>query len=108
MDGGVIFAGMLADRPDDKFGASFIYARMSDRAHALDRDVIAFSGIAQPIRAYELTIELSYQAQIKPGWTMQPVFQYIVHPGGHVPDPVSPGLAIKSGALVGVRSTVAF
>ena len=55
-----------------------------------------------------MTIELSYQAQIKPGWTMQPLFQYIVHPGGHVPDPISPSLAIKSGALVGVRSTVAF
>ena len=108
LDGGVVFAGMLPDRPDDKFGASFIYARMSDRARALDRDLIAFSGIAQPVRAYEMTIELSYQAQIKPGWTMQPVFQYIIHPGGHVPDPISPSLAIKSGALLGVRSTVAF
>lgn len=108
LDGGVVFAGMLADRPDDRFGASFIYAMMSDRARALDCDLIAFSGVAQPIRAYEMTIELSYQAQIKPGWTVQPTFQYIVHPGGHVPDPVSPGLAIKSGALFGVRSTVAF
>ncbi|WP_291867485.1 carbohydrate porin [Bradyrhizobium sp.] len=108
LDGGVVFAGMLADRPNDKFGASVIYARISDRARALDRDLIAFSGIAQPIRAYEMTIELSYQAEIKPGWTMQPTFQYIVHPGGHVPHPVSPGVAIKSGALFGVRSTVAF
>jgi porin len=108
LDGGVVFAGMVPHRPDDKFGASFIYARMSDWARALDRDLIAFSGIAQPIRAYEMTIELSYQAQIKPGWTMQPLFQYIVHPGGHVPDPISPSLAIKSGALLGVRSTVAF
>ena len=108
LDGGVVFAGMLPARPDDKFGASFIYARMSDWARALDYDLIAFAGVAHPIRAYEMTIELSYQAQIKPGWTMQPVFQYIIHPGGHVPDPISPNLAIKSGALVGVRSTVAF
>ena len=99
---------MVPQRPDDKFGASFIYAKMSDWARALDRDLIDFSGVAQPIRAYEMTIELSYQAQIKPGWTMQPVFQYIVHPGGHVPDPVAASAAIKSGALVGVRSTVAF
>lgn len=108
LDGGIVFAGMIPTRPDDRFGASFIYARMSDRARALDRDAIAFSGIAQPVRDYEMTIELSYQAQIKPGWTVQPVFQYIIHPGGHVPDPVSPNAAIKSGALVGVRSTVAF
>lgn len=108
LDGGVVFAGMVPHRPDDKFGASFIYARMSDWAHALDRDVIAFSGVAQPIRSFEMTIELSYQAQIKPGWIMQPLFQYIIHPGGHVPDPVTPSLAIRSGALLGVRSTVAF
>ncbi|MES2196449.1 MAG: carbohydrate porin [Pseudomonadota bacterium] len=107
-DGGVVFSGMLPARPDDKFGASFIYARISDWARALDRDVIAFSGIAQPVRDYELTVELSYQAQIKPGWTLQPVFQYIVHPGGHVPDPIFPSAAIRSGALLGVRSTVAF
>lgn len=108
LDGGVVFAGMVPQRPDDKFGASFIYARMSDRARALDRDLIAFSGIVQPVRNYEMTIELSYQAQIRPGWTMQPVLQYIIHPGGHVPDPISPSAAIKSGALLGVRSTVAF
>ena len=108
MDGGVVFSGMIPQRPDDKFGASFIYARISDWARSLDRDTIAFSGITQPIRAYEMTIELSYQAQLKPGWTMQPVFQYIIHPGGHVPDPISPNLAIRSGALVGVRSTLAF
>lgn len=107
-DGGVVFSGMLPTRPDDRFGASFIYARMSDGARAIDRDVIAFSGVAQPIRAYEMTIELSYQAQVKPGWILQPLFQYIIHPGGHVPDPVFPERAIKSGALLGVRSTVAF
>ncbi len=108
LDGGVVFAGMIPHRPDDRFGASFIYARISDWARALDRDLVAFTGVAQPIRAYELTVELSYQAQIKPGWTMQPVFQYIVHPGGHVPDPIAPSATIKSGALLGVRSTVAF
>jgi porin len=108
LDGGVVFSGMLPARLDDKFGASFIYARISDWARARDRDLIAFSGVVQPIRAYELTVELSYQALIKPGWTMQPIFQYIVHPGGHVPHPISPNLAIRNGALLGVRSTVAF
>jgi len=106
LDGGVVFAGMLPRRPDDRFGASFIYAEMSNRARAFDRDMVAFTGQDRPIRNYELTFDLTYLAQIKPGWTIQPVFQYVINPGGRVPDPVSPSLPIKGGAVIGVRSTI--
>jgi porin len=99
---------MIAGRPDDKFGASFIYANISDRARGLDHDVIVHSGIGHPVRNYEMTIELSYQAQIKPGWTLQPTFQYVIHPGGHITDPNAPGRAIKDGAIFGLRTTVAY
>ena len=37
-----------------------------------------------------MTVELSYQAQIKAGWTVQPTFQYVTHPGGHTADPDRP------------------
>ncbi len=107
-DTGIVFAGMLPGRPDDKFGASVIYARISDQARALDRDSIALSGELQPVRDYEMLIEVSYQAQIRPGWTVQPVFQYLFHPGGNVPDPAVPERAVKSGALFGVRSTITY
>lgn len=108
LDGGIVFAGMVPGRPEDKFGASFLYAHMSDRARAFDRDRIAFTGIGQPLRDYELTFDLTYLAQITPGWSLQPLFQYIVHPGGHVPDPLSASRPVKNGALVGVRSTLKF
>ncbi len=108
VDTGVVFSGMLPGRPDDKFGASLIYARMSDRASALDRDTIALLGQMQPVRDYEMLFEASYQAQIKPGWTVQPVFQYVFHPGGNVPDAAAPGRAVRSGAVVGVRSTITY
>lgn len=107
-DTGIVFSGMLPGRPDDKFGASLIYARMSDQASSLDRDAIAFSGSIQPVRDYEMLIEVSYQAQIVPGWTVQPVFQYVVNPGGNVPDAAVPSRAVRSGALFGVRSTIAY
>jgi porin len=55
-----------------------------------------------------MTLELSYQAQVVSGWTMQPLLQYIVHPGGHVPHPATPTSAVENGALLGVRSTIAF
>ena len=108
LDAGIVFSGMLPGRPDDRFGASFTYAHISHWAQALDRDTIAFTGIGQPCRDFELTIELSYLAQVRPGWTLQPLVQYIVHPGGHVPDPHFPSSAVKSGALIGLRSTVIY
>jgi porin len=33
------------------------------------------------LRNYELVVELTYQALIVEGWTIQPDFQYIIHPG---------------------------
>lgn len=55
-----------------------------------------------------MTFELTYLAQVRPGWTVQPIFQYIVHPGGNVPDPITPISPVKSGALIGVRSSVIY
>ncbi|MEH2493705.1 carbohydrate-selective porin OprB [Bradyrhizobium sp. AZCC 1678] len=66
------------------------------------------SGNGQPVRDYEMTIELSYQAQIKAGWTVQPTFQYVTHPGGHISDPDRPEGPIKNGAIFGVRTTIAY
>ena len=87
LDGGIVFSGMLPGRPDDKVAATFLYSHISRDAAALDRDMIAFTGMPQPIRDYELKLALVYHAQIVPGWTVQPAFHYIFHPGGHVPDP---------------------
>lgn len=41
------------------------------------------------------------------GWTVQPVFQYVFHPGGGVVDPNDPTQAnrIKDAAVFGLRST---
>lgn len=108
LDSGIVFAGMTPARPDDRFGASLIYANISHRARGLDHDMIAYSGIEQPVRNYEMTIELSYQAQMAPGWTLQPTFQYVIHPGGRIADPNPPGGLIKNGAIFGLRSTIAY
>lgn len=110
LDGGVLFSGMVASRPDDKFGASFIYSRISDRARDLDRDSILLTGMPQPIRDYELSLEFAYIAQIIPGWTVQPEFQYVMHPGGNVPNPdgSAPASAIKNAAVFAVRTVVKY
>jgi porin len=109
-DGGIVFTGMLPRRPDDKFAATFLYTRMSRDAAALDQDMIIYTGMPQPIRDYELNLALVYHAQIVPGWTLQPAFHYVIHPGGHIPDPNAtvPGAAIKDAAVFALRSVITY
>jgi len=59
---------------------------------------------------YGFVIEVTYQAQITPSWMLQPVFQYIVHPGGHIPNPLDTGgaQAIPNAAVFGLRTTVKY
>jgi porin len=99
IDGGVVFAGMIPQRPKDKFGASVIYARFSDSIRAFERDTAALTGVAVPIRDSETNLELTYLAEVVPGWTLQPNLQFIRHPNGD---------AKKNATVVGARSLVRF
>lgn len=95
IDGGIIFAGFIPNRPHDRIGASVLYARFSDSVRAFDRDTIAFTGMPVPIRDYETNLELSYQAQIVLGWVVQPNLQFVWHPNGD---------ASRNATVIGVRS----
>ena len=95
IDGGVTFANLIEQRPHDRFGAAFIYSRFSDRVRAFDRDTVLLTGVPGPIRDYEANLELTYVAQIVPGWTVQPNFQYVWHPSGD---------ATRNATVVGLRS----
>ena len=95
IDGGIVFAGLIPGRPDDRFGASAIYARFSDSVRAFDRDTVAITGVPRPIRDYEANLELTYMAQVVPGWTLQPVLTKVWHPSGD---------ASRNATVVGARS----
>ncbi|MBV8850075.1 MAG: carbohydrate porin, partial [Methylobacteriaceae bacterium] len=86
------------------------YLRVSDQARALDFDTRFFSGTPIPIRDYEGLIELTYSAFVVPGFTIQPTFQYIFHPGGHIPDPRDPlGIVpIHNAAVFGARMQIKY
>ncbi len=107
-DTGLKAWGFMPGRKDDSAGLALSYARISDRARALDRDLNLANDLSAAVRDYELTVEANYTAQIVPGWTVQPVFQYIWHPGGHAIDPtdVDATKAIKDAAVVGARTTI--
>ena len=51
-----------------------------------------------------------YQYEIRAGWTLQPNFQYIVHPGGGATNPLSslPGKALKNAEVFGLRTVLKF
>ncbi len=76
-DGGITFTGMIPGRPADALAIGFAYTGISNEAHGLDID------LDQPVaRNYEALIEICYTYQLKPGWTVQPDFQYFFQPGG--------------------------
>jgi len=94
VDGGIVFAGLIPSRPKDRFGAGVIHARFSNSVHSIDPDTLTFTG--NPVRDHETNLELSYQAQILPGWIVQPNLQFVWHPRG------DPG--IRNATVAGVRS----
>lgn len=108
IDGGIGFKGLVRGRDDDVFTLGAAYAKISGDASGLDRDTLAFNGPPYPIRNHEFVLEASYIAQITPWWTIQPDIQYIVRPGGRVPDPSNPNATVKNAFLAGLRTTVKF
>jgi porin len=95
-DGGVTFTGMIPGRPDDGLAIGFAYTGISDSVHAFDVD------LGEPVaRNYEALIEVCYTYQIKPGWTLQPDFQYIFQPGGNV-------AGQHDATVLGARTSISF
>ena len=86
VDGGVVVAGLVPGRPHDKFGASYMYSRFSNALRNFDLDNRLLNGAEDPIRDYEANLELTYMAQVMTGWTVQPVFTYVWHPSGILPE----------------------
>jgi porin len=107
MDGGVGVKGALPGRPNDMFTFGFAYSKISPDAAALDRDTLALAP-PFPVRDQEVVFEMTYAAQIAPWWIVQPDLQYIVHPGGNVPNPNNPTVAIGNAFIAGIRSTIKF
>jgi porin len=109
-DGGLTYKGLFPNRPDDTMGVSVAYARISSAARGFDADTAFFNpDTFNPIRSSEAMLEVTYQAQIVPGWTVQPDFQYIRRPGANVLNPRSPSPeVVKDAAIVGLRTTIRY
>src|SRR5262249_9061662 len=110
LDAGLTYKGLVDSRPDDIAGLGLALSRVSPRAAAFDRDLVNATGTAMPIRDYEVAIELTYQMKLAENWSAQPNLQYIVHPGGHVPDPQDPSgtTPIRDALVFGMRTMLKF
>lgn len=108
IDGGIGLKGPFAGRPDDRLTFGVAHARIGGHARALDGDTLLFSGPPYPIRSGETAFELSYVAQLRPYWSVQPDLQYIVRPGGGVPHPDDPTRVIGNTLILGARTTLNF
>jgi porin len=84
--------------------------RISHDARQLDLDAQYFSGQATPVRTFEGLIELIYEVHIKPGWRLEPYFQYVLRPSGGVSNPSDPsGLTrIRDAVVVGLTSEIKY
>ena len=107
-DAGLEFIGLSEARPDDKFGIAAGYAHVSKRAQVLDADYRAFVRPNWPTRSFEGLLTAVYQYQIRDGWTVQPNFRYIIHPGGGAPLPSGPlaGKSLGNASGFGLRTTL--
>ncbi len=108
-DAGLNFMGLWDKRPHDSIGLAAAFFQLSPELRGLDRERAFFARTALPLRNYEMVVELTYQAQIVAGWTIQPDFQYIFHPGGGVVDPVNPFVGrIPDAAVFALRTAISF
>jgi porin len=110
-DAGIEFIGLSDQRPKDKFGIAGGYARVSPWAQALDTDFQQLNGQGWPARSYEGLITAVYQYEVRAGFTLQPNFQYITHPGGGATNPLGinqPGKVLKDAAVFGLRTVLKF
>jgi porin len=110
VDAGMTFKGLFPGRELDLLGVAASYGRIGSAARGLDRDEVRFTGIGGTIRDYEAVLEITYQARISPWWTLQPDFQLIAHPGGHVAPPLAAFSAppIPNALVLGLRSSITF
>ena len=105
--GGLTYKGVF-DRPNDTMGIGVEWAHVSSRARAGDLATAEVLGTSYPLRSDETVVEVTYQAQIAPWWQVQPDVQYVLSPGGGVPDPDRLGHRIGDALVLGARSVVTF
>lgn len=108
VDGGIGFKGPIKGREGDIVTLGFAYAGVSDAVRTVER-----AARAPVVNDYESIIELNYTANLANWWSVQPDFQYVIHPGynaalsTYIPTAAA-SATIKDGVVLGLRTTLTF
>jgi porin len=99
-DTGIVFTGFVPGRKKDSFGAAFGYGDISSHIRGAQRVA------GEVVSDYEAVLEANYIAQICPGLSIVPDFQYIWNPGGRVGSDADPARPVKDAAVFGIRTNI--
>jgi porin len=96
---GVSLTGMLPARPNDSLSMAYANGHFSRDS----QDVEEWEGEVK--RGFGAVLEITYQAQIAPGWMLQPDFQYVWNPST---DTIveSGGKPVPNAIIAGLRTTI--
>ena len=99
-EAGLVYTGLLPGRCDDLCGLGFALIHASESTAAAVRDANRAAGTHFATPDYEVALEATYNAHLRPGVWLQPDVQFIVHPGA---------TGERGNALViGLRTTITF
>jgi porin len=107
-DGGLAYEGLILKTDKDRIVLGVAYAKTGSDAHKTDPDTATSIDPSHPVWSYECVIELSYVLPLAPWLTIQPDLQYVIHPGGNIPNPYNPAGTIVNALVLGLRTSIAF
>ncbi len=93
-DTGLNYKGLIPGRDDDTIGLAFAYAQLgrASRCSLIEEGSVGVGS--------EMILELTYQCQVTPWFSVQPDLQYIIDPGGT--------RDFNNALVLGVRAAVTF
>ncbi|MCX8154943.1 MAG: carbohydrate porin [Verrucomicrobiae bacterium] len=100
LEGGLVYTGLLPGRAKDKLGLGVVYGQMSREVRRLAREEREAGVEVAALPDFEAAVEVTYHAVLTRVWILQPVVQWIIHPGG--------SRELNDAVVVGVRSVLDF
>ena len=108
VNAGIVMRAPFEGRDNDSVGLGYGLAKIGSSAARFVQNVVVLGPNTLPQRSSESFIELTYQYQVAPWWSVQPDFQYVFLPSGGIPNSASPGKRIGNEAVFGARTNVTF
>jgi porin len=100
VEAGLVWRGLVPGRDDEECGVAFVQGRLHGELRQLARDLYRFIGATGPLPDHETLLEACHRAVLRPGWTAQPTFEWILHPGGSA--------TTQDAVVIGLRTVIEF